>query len=403
MKRILFVDDEPRILQGLERMLHGERCRWEMVFAPGAEAALAVLGREAFDIVVSDVRMPGMDGVTLLGIVRERFPGTVRLVLSGYFEVGAAVRASPVAHQFLVKPCEADKLRGAIERACSLSMILADEATRRLVAEVGEMPCLPRTYARLVQALDKPDVPLKEVAHIIEQDVGVSAKVLQLANSAFFGLAREVATVQAAVGYLGLDVLRQLVLSVEVFRAFDSAGGVGGMSLDDMQAHSQLAAAIAGRLPVPASLSATASIAALLHDVGKLVMATRLRPAFDAAIARACAERRPLYVLEQETIGASHAEIGAYLLGLWGLPANVVEAVLHHHHPSRAEGSEREFGPIAAVHIANSLASEFGPASHRHAAPPDLDLAYIDGLGMADRLEGWREAARKIVREFVWV
>lgn len=393
MKRILFVDDEPRVLEGLERMLRPQRHRWEMAFAIGGEAALAMLEAQPFNVVVSDMRMPGIDGAKLLGIVRDRFPGMVRMVLSGYFEAQAAVRASPVAHQFLAKPCDAERLRGAVERACSLSAILRDEATRRAVTAIGEVPCLPRTYASLVEALEKPDISVKEVARVVEQDVGISAKVLQLVNSAFFGLAQAIETVHTAVGYLGLDIMKQLVVSVEIFRAFGSGTGIGELSLDDIQTHSRLTAGIAARLPVPKHLASTAPIAALLHDVGKLVLVTKLPQQFEATVRIALKEQLPLHVVEERRMGASHAEIGAYLLGLWCLPGHVVEAVTHHHHPGRAEEARPEFNATAAVHVADFLAHECRPCGAGSLAPPVLDVEYLEALGMAERLPTWRGMA----------
>jgi HD-like signal output (HDOD) protein len=395
MKRILFVDDEQRVLDGLQRMLRSQRQRWVTEFAAGGEAALAALGAAPFDVIVTDMRMPGMDGAQLLETVRDRYPHIARIVLSGYFERSSAVRASPVAHQFLVKPCDAAKLSAALERASSLSDILTNEATRRAVSAIGELPCLPRTYASLMQALEKPDVQIKEVGEIVGRDVGISAKVLQLVNSAFFGLAREITTVQAAVSYLGLDVLRQLVLTAEVFRVFGPETSVEGFRLDQMEDHSRLAAAIVAQLPVAKHLATAAPISALLHDVGELVLAAKLPSELEWAIRTAAEGRLPVFEVEERQIGAGHAEIGAYLLGLWGLPAAVVDAVLHHHHPARASG-EREFNLATAVHVADFLAHLARPSGGIvGGAVPSLDVAHLEALGMADRIPAWQAMAEE--------
>jgi len=208
MRRVLFVDDESRILEGLRRMLRPQRHVWDMAFASGGEAALAMLESSSFDVIVSDMRMPGMDGATLLCRVRERFPHVVRVVLSGHTELSAALQVVPVAHQFLAKPCDAEMLRVAIERACHLKALLGDESIRRTVAALGDLPLVPRIYEALLQAVADPEVSLLKVAHIIEQDVGVSAKVLQLANSAFFEIAHAMTNIQSAVSYLGINTLK---------------------------------------------------------------------------------------------------------------------------------------------------------------------------------------------------
>lgn len=401
MKRILFVDDEPRVLEGLQRMLRPQRQFWEMAFANGGAAALAMLETRGFDIIVTDMRMPEMDGAELLERVRARFPGVVRIALSGYFNPAAALRAAPVAHQFLIKPCSPERLCSAIERACSLGAILKDEAIRRAVSSMGEMPCLPRTYARLVEALEEPDAAVQQVAKIVEQDVGVSAKVLQLVNSAFFGLVQEIATVPMAVSYLGLDVLKQLVLSIEIFRTFRSNHHMESFCLAELESHSQFTAALAARLPVPKDLVSLGVISALLHDVGELVLAIRIRDRYELALRTSFKEQRPLYAVEEEVIGASHAEIGAYLLGLWGLPGPIVDAVCYHHHPRRMEASpRRELGPLAVVHVADVLAREYwGPsAGTASGMKPALDLEYLRTLGVADQVPAWRTLAEQMAQ-----
>ena len=397
MKNVLFVDDEPKVLEGLQRMLRPQRHRWTMAFANSAQAALATLETGPFDVLVTDMRMPETDGATLLALVRDRYPGIVRIVLSGYVAHDAALRAAPVAHQFLVKPCDPAKLCEAIERACSLGAVLTDEATRKLVNAVGELPCLPRTYAVLVEALDKPDVSLQEIGRIVRRDVGISAKVLQLVNSAFFGLVREIATVEAAVGYLGLDILKQLVLSIEIFRTFQPASSIGGFSLQEVHMHSQFAAALAARLPTSTALAGAGAVATLLHDVGQLVLAEKLPERFGCAVEAAREQCRPLYAVEQELIGASHAVIGAYLLGLWGLPGAVVEAVHYHHAPPKGCPANRQLSTTAIVHIADALAHEFRPTT---LVSTPLDLEYLQELGVADQLPEWRAMAEQTAQSW---
>lgn len=398
MRRILFVDDDPNILQALQRMLRSQRDRWEMAFAQGGDAALAMLDAAAFDVVVSDMRMPGMDGAALLACIRERHPEVIRFILSGYSDLDASYRAIPVAHQFLFKPCESETLQAAIDRACNLKAVLSDESLCRTVGSMRELPPLPRTYLELTKALDNSDVSLDQVAGIVERDVAIAAKLLQLVNSAFFGLSREVTDVRMAVSYLGVDVLKNLVLSIGVFRSFEIAGSAQRFSVERFQAHAHLTAKIAGALPTARPLKGAISLAALLHDVGKLVLAARMPAYFTRALSTAREQRRPLFEVEQDLIGVTHAEIGAYLLGLWGLPWPVVEAVAHHHIPARVP--KQGFDALAAVYIANILAMECETASPADAGfiQPTLDQGYLDSLGISNQLGEWREAARDIHR-----
>lgn len=392
MIRILFVDDEPKILDGLRRMLRHQRRRWEMVFAPGGEEALAELERGQFDVIVTDMRMPKVDGAALLKHAQDRYPNTVRIVLSGHMELEATLRAVPVAHQFLTKPCDPEVLEEVVERACNLRVLLDNEAVRQMVGGMESLPSLPRLYSALTKALADPEVPLSEVARIVEQDVAMCAKVLQLVNSAFFGLPRRISNIQTAVGYLGTTTLKNLVLSAEVFHAFEDAERAGGFSIESLQSHALLTASIARHLSPEKRMAEDAFTAALLHDIGKLVLAARLPEHLSRVLAAVGASGHPFHLAEEELGGVTHAEIGAYLLGLWGLPYPIVEAVAHHHAPGRV--NQRRFDVLAAVHIANALAHE------QESTPPgavqptrEIDPCYLEALGVAGHLDAWRALA----------
>lgn len=398
MRRILFVDDESRILEGLQRMLRPQRQHWEMAFAPSGEAALKLLEERPFDVIVSDMRMPEMDGAELLTHVRDRFPGVVRMVLSGYTSLGSALRAVPVAHQFLLKPCDPNRLRVTVDRACELKDLLGSDTILRTVGAMRELPALPRTYAAMVQALSDPDVGLDRIGRILEQDMSLAARVLQLVNSAMFGLQQRISTVRTAVSYLGTEIIRNLVLSVEAFRAFDGVAAIGGYSLEMLHAHAYLTARIASRLPAEKSVKETAGAAALLHDVGRLVLMARLPKEF-ARIARLARDQgRPLYNVEREVVGVTHAEIGAYLLGLWGLPLPIVEAAAYHHNPSQVP--HQAFDCLAAVHVADALAHTQGSMLPSTGfTPPSLDRQYLADLGVTDRIAEWESMAAEVAAD----
>jgi putative nucleotidyltransferase with HDIG domain len=384
MKRILFVDDEPKVLDGLQRILRPHRNEWEMEFVASGDEALARLEAAAFDVLVSDMRMPGMDGATLLKHVQQRFPNVIRIVLTGHTELEAGLRAIAIAHQFLVKPCEAAVLKEVVERAVGLHALLGDENLRRMVGEIDTLPTLPRVYSDLTRALADPDASLVAVSGIVEQDPGICAKVLQLVNSAFFALPRRITSVQTAVGALGMTMLKNLALSVEVFRAFEARGAATGFSLEAVQRHALFTAAIARRLVPDKRAAEDAFTAAMLHDVGKLILASRAPEHFTHLLALVRERQQPMHEVETELHGVTHAEVGAYLLGLWGLPYCIVEAVANHHRPARVT-PQLEFGVMGAVHVADALA--YGEAQ------PGPDLAYLESVGAAGRLPEWRALA----------
>jgi HD-like signal output (HDOD) protein len=396
MKNILFVDDEPMILQGLQRMLRPQSKLWDMSFATSGADALAMLETKPFDAIVTDMRMPGMDGARLLELVRERHPAVIRIVLSGFFDTEAAMRAVPVAHQFLAKPCDPGKLRDALEHCCGFAGLLRDAALRQVVGAIGRLPALPRTTALLVETLQKPEASLDEIGRIVEHDVGITAKLLQLVNSAFFCLPGRVTSVRMAVSYLGLDTLKHLVLSAEMFRSLQPRRPIPGFSLEQLEKHSHFAAGIASRLPAPQPIVSTGVIAAVLHDAGKLVLAASLPYEFQLALESSKAQQRPLHVVEEEQMGTSHAGIGAYLLGLWGLPDSIVDAVWRHHHPRAREG-DRALDVAAITHVADGLACEVARGQGEDAPVGGvLDLTLLADLGLDAKLPAWRTMARQV-------
>lgn len=398
MKQILFVDDEPHVLQGLQNLLRRHRHKWTMVFACGADAALKELEQRPFDVVVSDMRMPGTDGAALLGQVKNLHPETVRIVLSGQAEPDTALRVVPVAHQFLAKPCDADVVENVIERACKLREVIGDQTLRRLVGEVQRLPSAPRVYTRLTKALADAHTSVADIASILEQDMAICAKLLQLVNSAFFRTARRITRVIDAVIYLGPDTVKNLVLSVEVFQAAEGNVKLGGLCVESLQQHALQTASVASGMLVEKTRADDAFMAGMLHDIGKLVLASQCPQHLKQALDAACHDGRPLYALEERIAGVTHAEVGAYLLGIWGLPYPIVEAVANHHHPTRVQ--QRDFDVLAAVHLADLLVHEASPgaAPNPGLAFDPIDVSYLESLGVADQLAAWRVSTAERVR-----
>ncbi len=377
--KILFVDDEPRILEGIERMLFDISDEWDMSFVESGVAALEILGQNPMDVIVSDMRMPGMDGAALLKEVQTRFPAMVRIVLSGHAELEATLRAVPVAHQYLAKPCKPELLRSVVERAISLQAVLHDETVRRIVGNIETLPSVPRIYSELTKALAEETTGVEDIAKIIRKDIAMSAKVLQLVNSAFFNQASTISSTEQAVVRLGLQMVKNLALAIEVFQNSESAKIARGFSIEAAQNHAFQTAALAREIISDKSLSEDVFMAAILHDIGKLVLAKELPEKFEAAQSLAAAEQQPLHIAEKQLFGVTHAEIGGYLLGIWGLPYPIVEAVANHHEPARVP-RRTESGILEAVYVANCLANE-----------TELDEDFLEETGMRDRVESWRE------------
>lgn len=396
-KRILFVDDEPMVLEGLRDLLRPRRREWDMVFAGGGQAALDELSKTTFDVVVSDIRMPDVDGRTVLEHVQHHHPRSVRILLSGEADPEIALKAVPFAHQFLAKPCDPDRLRSVINRACDLQRLLTDQALLAVFGKIKTLPAVPRLFAKVREALTTAKTSARDVASIIERDSAMSAKVLQLVNSSFFGLGRKVSQIQEAVAMIGFEMLKNLVLTAEVFAPFDSRSQIPNLSIDKLQDHMVLVGSIASKLFDDAKLAEEAFTAGMLHDFGLLVMASVMPEKVTRVMTLAGKMGEALRAMELDVLEATHAEVGAYILGLWGLPYPVVEAVANHHDPGRVQ--EPRFDILTAVHVADALAHEFSPETFGPIAEAEtaIDEAYLESIGAAGQLPAWRAQAEAIV------
>lgn len=399
MKRqILFVDDEPNVLQGLQRMLRTMRNEWEMDFATGGEEALRKLEQASFDVIVSDMRMPGMNGAQLLKEVARKYPDVVRIVLSGHSDREYILQLVTTTHQYLAKPCDAETIKDTVNRACALRDLLASRELGAVVSQIKALPSLPSLYTRIIEILQSDDPSLQKIGEIVSEDIAMSAKVLQLVNSSFFGIARRISNPVQAVMFLGLETVKALVLSVQIFAKWESSK-VKGFDIETLWHHSMTTGAMAKRLAETERLSSReadeAFTAGLLHDVGKLILAASLPDAYQKVLTTSKAQRIPLWEAEEQTFGTSHAEVGAYLLGLWGLPTSIVEAVAWHHRPSACPA--RTFCPLTTVHVANALwyYSAAAEASNMQV----LDTALIESMGLTERLPAWQALYEQMAGE----
>jgi HD-like signal output (HDOD) protein/ActR/RegA family two-component response regulator len=394
--RILFVDDEPAFLDSLKHVMRRFRGVWRVDFASSGVEALAALADEPADVVISDMRMPGIDGAALLTEVRDSYPATIRIVLSGYGSPQDLTRAAIVAHRFLPKPFDVQELGLLVKRSCALRELTGQAEAYRLAVGATALPSRPKLFGELNQVLCDPRWGPIQVASVIERDVAMTAKVLQLANSAFFGVGHDVTCVRDAVVYLGIETIKSLTLTAEAFGKL-APEGIRGFSIDEFQHHAMLVAQItAGILPNGRGQQ-EAVTAALLHDIGELVLIAEGPRRWELLIDEAHRRQLPLHEIERELEGVTHAATGAYLLSLWGLPDCVVEAVAHHHDPGSVAGVG--FDAVAAVHVADALAHELDPVAQWGPPPGRIDEALLDRLALRPRLDSWRELASRLHRE----
>jgi putative nucleotidyltransferase with HDIG domain len=392
-KRVLFVDDDSDVLSGMKRMLRSMRKELVLSFATGGQKALEEMAQSPFDIVISDMRMPGMDGAALLQEIRSRYPNTMRVMLTGQADDDSVLRTVGVAHQFLAKPCESETLKEVLSKVTVLHDLLSDDQLQSLVSSVNSLPTLPESYTRLQELINDPESAIADVAALIEEDVAMSAKILQLVNSAFFGLYKHIDSPGHAVNLLGLDTIKALVLGVQIFSEMDMKNkqfSVGGLFSHSMKV-GKLAQKIALAAGCEKEICDDCLIAGILHDVGKLLLLSKAPEQYSEALDR-CTPEKNLHQAEQEVIGADHGMVGAYLIGLWGLPGPVVEAIGFHH---RTQDFPMEtFTPVAAVHLADALYYTLFPQEARGPAPlPD------EGAVRVTQMAGGVEDLKRITLE----
>jgi HD-like signal output (HDOD) protein len=389
-KRILFVDDEANILSGLRRSLRAHRKLWDMVFVGSGQEAISQANESHFDAVVTDMRMPGMDGAQLLNRIAEQHPDVVRIVLSGQSDQETVMKTVGPAHQYLSKPCEAEVLKGTLMRAFALRDLLGKSELKSLISGMRTLPSLPTIYNQLLSLIQDPNTAVADIGRLIAKDPAMTVKTLQLVNSAFFGLGRHISNPVDAASLLGMEILKPLVLSIGIFQQFEEEKLVTkAFSLDSLWAHSMKVGSLAKQIAVQQKMDKTAIedslLAGTLHDIGKLILVLNLPEGYSQLEAATAENQQSRSSTEVEIFGTTHGAVGAYLLGLWGLPESVVEAVAMHNQPSLQ--AEKVLSTLSIVHVANSLIHNL------HSDIPSsstLDQDYLQTIGVLNQLDLWQ-------------
>lgn len=398
--RILFVDDEPNILDGLRRMLRGFRGEWDMAFAIGGRAALDELSRQPVDIIVSDMRMPDIDGTALLKEVRSKYPNVIRMVLSGQCDTKSVYHIVGSCHQFLSKPCDTEALAKAVRRTLALRNLIHNDRLRQRLAGQTGLSAPSQTYRRLIELLNADCQSAKEVSALIVSDLALSAKILQLANSGYFGAARSMTSPDQAINFLGLDTISALVLSHGVLSELD-VDRLPPRIYRDISMRGRTCARIARDIASAEGLDQHAAghayVAGLLCEIGILVLADGPSADYERIYWQARESGVRLRELELESLGDSHDIAGAYLLTLWGFPSGVVDAVAFCDTPRQAHG--HSFDVLSVLHIAHGLLSTEPGQIESRGLLDRLDCDYlkdINAMAVAERCAKSYAASRAV-------
>ncbi len=391
MKRILVVDDDPNTLAGLQRVLRPLRMEWDMVFLESPHEALERMNQESFQIVMTDLTMRGMDGPDFLRRVKEAHPGIVRLVLSGASDEERMVRCLGVSHQFIAKPCDPEFLKSVIIHSGTLTENFTNEAVSAFVAGIAHLPALPALYQKVCAMCESDGATPENLAKLIERDPGMTSTILRVVNSPYFGRPRKVVSMIEAIFSMGTESIKALILHAGLFREvgpFESTP----FNVKHLWAHSVQVAAAARKIAVVEGASASVQdcsfTGGLLHDVGILLLASRFPEEYQRVDRCIQEQGITLSVAEHEVFGVTHGDVGAYLLGLWALPQEVIRPVAWHHVPNFecAQG----FTPTVAVHGADVLAGNEG--HHPVFGTSNLDELYLKAIGLGASPARWKSA-----------
>lgn len=389
-RRILFVDDEVNILDGLRRMLRSMRKEFELCFAENAQKALEMCQNNEFDVVVSDMRMPGMDGADLLAEIQRKHPHSVRIMLTGQADEESILRTIGVAHQFLAKPCDSEKLKTILYRASALHRLMVNGKLKNVISSIDMLPSLPSVYLELQNKMRQPETTLDDIGEIISQDIAMTAKVLQLVNSAFFGFYQTIESPARAVKLLGLDTIKALVLVSQIFSEIRIPKDL--FDVEVLWKHSLMVGTLAKKIAefeeVEMGVINNSYIAGVLHDTGKLILVSKMEQLYGDALVLARKENITLRQAEMQKFKSTHCDMGAYLIGLWGFPSDIIEAIGFHQQLEKYPADT--FSPALAVHIANVMYHKRYP-EEVVGQVPEFNREYLVSIGMDDRLEKWHD------------
>lgn len=429
MRKILFIDNDKSEINRLKKQLHSMRIVWDMNFAENGKEALKLMEYDSYDVIVSDMNMHEMNGVELFDIVMKRYPGTVRIIHSENSDSELVKKSVKNTHQYLLKPCEPDTIKYTIERTCKLQDLTKNRKLNQTINGISNLPSLPELYNLITKEMQSPDPSLAKVGYLISQDISLSAKILQLVNSAFFSLPLKIIDPKQATVYLGSEVIKAIVLTNHIFSSFAGEAANLGFNISKMWNHSMMVGVLSGEIVRAENAEKgeveEAVIAGVLHDIGKLIL-LKVPEKYKEIMSFVEYTGSDIVDAEYAVMKTSHAELGAYLLGLWGIPDSVVEIVAFHHEPSllienvlasvhNPYISAREITTptggtirtrsvnkfikgltaLAAVHVANAFITGNNYSSGITTFP-GIDTLYLKKLNLETRLPKWQESYDKI-------
>ncbi|TIH15598.1 HDOD domain-containing protein [Marinifilum sp. JC120] len=394
--KILFVDHDKNILDSFRAMMHGLRKEWKSRFAATGQDTLEMIGKNEFDVVITDMKLPDMDGCELLNKIAKIQPDTIRIMLSGHSDMPSLLKSAKHTHQFLSKPCSTDLLINTIRRMMELRPILEDREVRKIVTGLDALPALPDLYIEITRELNKPEPSLQKIGELAKKDPGISTTLLKVVNSSFFGFYGSVSCPSRAAVLLGTDVLKGLILGVHFLQELDT-DILGPYSIEKLWEHclqtGYLAKGVCAFMDADEKTVTDCFVAGLLHDIGKFVFITEMNKEYQEVLKNVREFGGPVINVEKKILGVSHAEVGAYLLGLWGFNEEIVKMVYFHH---SLENCDNVFTPTHAIHAADVLQHELIPHTSGYIFTEFNDNK-LAAAGLLKHINDWRAECNNLL------
>jgi len=359
MKKILLVDNDKNVLQSLKRSFRSMRNEWKVVLQDeGKSAYELILSDDSFDIIITDLRMSGLSGIDLLTNVKKDSPDTIRFALTGSSDSALLMKAASVSHRLIFKPCEGDKLVSLVKNSLLLREELQDPEIRKNLCKLGVIPSLPELYKEFYREMQSPDASVARLGRIIEKDIGMTTRVLQLVNSVFFGFRKKVTSPIHAASLIGINGMRDIVLVAGFFNALEKKDFPKRLDIEGIWRHSLITASIAREIAASKGMSPDdidiAYTGGLLHDLGIIALASTNCKDYEKVIELTYNEGIPLHVAEKRIFDVDHASVGGFMLNLWGLPHSISEIVTFHNSPYPTQSLE--VSPLLIVSMADKFA-----------------------------------------------
>ncbi len=392
MKQVLYVHEAPSVGQSLKRIIQGSRLDWDVSLASNGAQALEMMRQRPFDAVVCDLHLSDISGPQVLKQARDQYPQAIRLAFSNTVNKELTMEVTKYAHQFVASPADPEEIIVVLQRAFLLGASFPQENLKKLISRLNKLPSLPTLYTAIMEEIQSPQTSVEKVGTIIERDPSMCAKILQMVNSAFFGVRQNITNPVQATSFLGVETIKDLALAMKLFAQFNSQilKELGMGSLWDHSAATALyARTIARHENQDKKMTGNSFTAGILHDIGKLVLTENFPKPYYDAIRRSISHAEVLQDAEKSVFGVSHAEVGAYLLGIWGLPDKVIEAVAYHHQPMKAMTSG--FSALTAVHAANYLDHQLHPRNVQ-SRMRRLDMEYLQRIGLSGHEIQWEQS-----------